>query len=127
MNFTFEISVDQPHNILFNKMTGFCATLNEYAKWEQAFSQAWQKNFGSKKVKILSDQRGFKPVSSEVIERVTTLRKQTQSYVIATATVVDDAISKMQMKRLSRAAGFDGIEEFFTDYDEALTWLKKQS
>ncbi len=126
MLFTFEINVDKPNNMLLNKITGFCASLNEYTKWEQAFSQIWQKNFGEAKVKILSDQRGFKPVSSEVIERITILRKQTQPHVIATATVVDDIISKMQMKRVSHAAGFDEIEEFFTDYNDALEWLKNR-
>ena len=125
MSFTFTINANKADNILMVKIAGFISSLNEYEQWERAIEHVWQTKF-QHPVKILSDQRDFKPVPPEIMERVKQYRMRKAPLVIATATIVEDVISQMQLKRLSAQSGLKDRENFFVDVDEALKWLKKQ-
>ena len=127
MSFTFTVRADTSNNMLITQISGFIPSIQEYEKWEHAFEQAWQKEFGNCPVKILSDQRGFRPAPPEVQERVMRYRMKKAPLLLACATVVDDSIAQMQLKRLSAQSGLKTRENFFTDIDEALTWLQAQS
>lgn len=126
MSVTFTISADQTNNILTSQLSGFFSSVQEYEKWEQAFERVWQKDFGNQPIKILADQRGFKAASPEIHERIMRYRMKKASLVLAVATIVDDAIFQIQIKRLSAQTGLNTRENFFVDIDKAMTWLKAQ-
>lgn len=126
MSFTFKISADKANNILISQISGFATSVEEYEKWENAFEQTWQKDFHDQPVKILADQRGFKATLPAIQERIMQYRMKKASKVIASATVVDDPIAQLQLKRLSAESGLKARENFFVDMDEALQWLKNQ-
>ena len=125
MSFTFTINANKADNMLMLKIAGFISSLSEYEQWERAIERTWQTEF-QHPVKILSDQRDFKPMPPEILARVKQYRMRKAPLVIATATIVEDVISQMQLKRLSAQSGLKDRENFFVDVDEAVKWLKKQ-
>lgn len=125
MSFHFEIAVDQSTMMLFVKISGFCATVDDYMKYEQTFSLAWQKYFRNTKAKIFIDQRGYMPATREVTEYAIRQRQSLKGKVIAAAIVVEKGLSQMQMQRIIHEADTTQ-ERLFTAYDEALQWLKNQ-
>lgn len=125
MSFTFTINANKADNMLMLKIAGFISSLSEYEQWERAIERTWQTEF-QHPVKILSDQRDFKPMPPEILARVKQYRIKKAPLVIATATIVEDVISQMQLKRLSAQSGLKDRENFFVDVDEAVKWLKKQ-
>lgn len=126
MNFSFAINADLPHKILCIKVTGFCAAVEDFLKYEQAFLKTWQAHFGNAKIKLLIDQRDYQPTTREVTEHVIRHRQQVKGKVLASAVVVGVGVGHLQMQRIVREADTAGGEKLFTDYDEALQWLKKQ-
>lgn len=59
MNRKFEIEIDQANNIIINKISGY-TSLEEDKTWEQEFLALWYKHFQDRKIKILSDHRGYR-------------------------------------------------------------------
>ncbi len=126
MAFQFETTIDKRHKLIITRISGFASTMEEYLKWELSFRKSWEENFGDEKVRLLRDHRGFKLFGPEILERVKKLRDDTRDNLIATAAVVDSAIAKVQLKRISEDSGYEEIERIFTDVDEAIAWLKSQ-
>jgi hypothetical protein len=127
MSFSFEITVDQPNKILICKLIGFGGSVDDFLKYEQAFQKTWQEHFGNAKIKILIDQRDYKPAVREVTEHVMQRRQQIKDKMLASAIVLGEGVSSLQMHRIVREAHTDeGHERMFTDYDEALQWLKSK-
>ena len=125
MNRKFEIEIDQANHIIINKISGY-TSLEEYKAWEQEFLALWHKHFQDRKIKILSDHRGYRTSKPEIIEHAIHLRERTKGRVIAGALVVDTAIEKLQLQRMARESEMEGREKIFTNFDEALQWLKDQ-
>lgn len=126
MSFTFEIKADKVNKILLSRINGYVSSVEEYLKWEKAFEKAWREQFGDQAIKILADQRGFRATNPQIFERVKEYRLKKARNVIASATVVDDAIAQLQLQRLSAQSGLKTVEKFFIDADEALQWLISQ-
>ena len=123
MSFDFEIGVDKANRTILVKISGFCATVNDYLKYEHAFSLAWQEHFGNAKVKILIDQRDYRPATREVTEYAIRQRQSLKGKVIAAAVVVSKGLAQIQMQRIIHEADTTQ-ERLFEDYDEAAQWLK---
>ncbi len=126
MAFKFETVIEKRENLIITRISGFANTMEVYMEWERSFRKAWDEAFGDEKVRVLRDHRGFKLFGPEILEQVKSLRADTRDRLIATAAVVDSAIAKVQLKRISEDTSYEKIERIFTDYDEALAWLKSQ-
>ena len=69
--------------------------------------------------RVLSDIRGFKPATPEVQEIMKSIQKMFKECGLKkVALLVDNALTKMQLKRLHGETGIRGTDEFFSADEE---------
>lgn len=118
----YEITADRTYNIVRFRLFGM-VRVEEMEQFARDLQEAGVTLQG-KPIKVLGDVRGFKPAAPEVADMIRGLQEfGLRLGVTRIAEIVESDVVALQLNRVSRESGSDGILRRFWDEETAFEWL----